>query len=69
MKDVVTFTGSWMSLSSLTIIREKYKQREDIKKSLENFGFVQPLVIYTNEDRKNIVIGGNQRRKRNVLGC
>ena len=39
------------------------KQREDIKRSLENFGFVQPLVVNTHPDRLNIVIGGNQRLK------
>lgn len=39
------------------------KQREDIKRSLENFGFVQPLVVNINETRKNIVVGGNQRLK------
>lgn len=39
------------------------KQKEDIKKSLQKFGFVQPLVVNINPDRLNIVIGGNQRRK------
>lgn len=39
------------------------KQREEIKKSLTEFGFVQPLVVNINEDRKFIVIGGNQRLK------
>lgn len=39
------------------------KQREDIRRSLEGFGFVQPLVVNTNPGRKNIVIGGNQRLK------
>lgn len=39
------------------------KQREDIKKSLTEFGFVTPLVVNINEDRKNILVGGNQRLK------
>ena len=39
------------------------KQREEIKKSLTEFGFVTPLVVNINEDRKNIVVGGNQRLK------
>lgn len=39
------------------------KQREDIKRSLEKFGFVQPLVINALPERLNIVIGGNQRLK------
>ncbi|MBW6490990.1 MAG: ParB N-terminal domain-containing protein [Lentimicrobium sp.] len=39
------------------------KQREEIKKSLMNFGFVQPLVVNMHPERENIVIGGNQRKK------
>jgi len=39
------------------------KQREDIKKSLQTFGFVQPLVVNIHPDRLNIVVGGNQRLK------
>lgn len=39
------------------------KQREDIVNSLERFGFVQPLVVNSNCDRENIVIGGSQRMK------
>lgn len=39
------------------------KQREEIKKSLYAFGFVQPLVVNTHPDRQNIVIGGNQRKR------
>lgn len=39
------------------------KQREDIKKSLQQFGFVQPLVINVHEDRFGIIVGGNQRKK------
>lgn len=39
------------------------KQKEDIRRSLEKFGFVQPLVVNVNENRKNIIIGGNQRKK------
>lgn len=39
------------------------KQREDIKKSIEKFGFVQPIVVNIHPDRQNIVVGGNQRLK------
>lgn len=39
------------------------KQREEIKKSLQTFGFVQPLVVNINTERKNIIVGGNQRSK------
>lgn len=37
------------------------KQKEEIKRSLQTFGFVQPLVVNVNEERFNIVVGGNQR--------
>lgn len=39
------------------------KQKEDIRQSIETFGFVQPLVVNTNPKRTGIVIGGNQRLK------
>ena len=39
------------------------KQKEDIRKSIERFGFVQHIVVNVNPDRLNIVIGGNQRLK------
>ena len=39
------------------------KQREDIKKSLTKYGFVQPLVVNVHADRMNIIVGGNQRKK------
>ena len=39
------------------------RQKEDIRKSLTTFGFVQPLLVNTHEDRLNIIIGGNQRKK------
>ena len=32
-----------------------------IKKSLEEFGFVEPIVVNKNKDRKNIIVGGHQR--------
>ena len=39
------------------------EQKDNIKKSLDEFGFVNPLVVNSNPDRKNIVIGGHQRLK------
>ena len=39
------------------------KQYEDLKKSLLEFGVVEPILINTNKDRKNVVIGGHQRLK------
>ena len=37
------------------------KQKSDLKKSISEFGFVEPIVINTTDDRKNVVIGGHQR--------
>ena len=37
------------------------KQKEGIRKSIETFGLVQPLVVNVNPERMNVVIGGNQR--------
>ena len=34
---------------------------EHLKNSLKRFGFVDPLIINTHKDRKNILIGGHQR--------
>jgi ParB-like chromosome segregation protein Spo0J len=39
------------------------KQFNDIKKSLSKFGFVDPVIVNVNPDRKNIIIGGHQRTK------
>lgn len=37
------------------------KQYEDIKASLERFGFVDPIIVNSNPERQNIIIGGHQR--------
>jgi len=37
------------------------KQLDDLKQSIESFGFVEPVVINTTEERMNVVIGGHQR--------
>lgn len=42
----------------LTPIKE-----QDLRNSLEKFGMVDPVIINTNEKRKNIIIGGHQRIK------
>jgi len=39
------------------------KQKEDIKKSIEEFGFVNPLVVNAYPGRENILVGGHQRLK------
>lgn len=39
------------------------KQENDLKKSIEKFGIVDPIIVNKNENRKNIVIGGHQRIK------
>ena len=39
------------------------EQYNNIKDSLKRFGFVDPVIINKNKDRKNIIIGGHQRVK------
>ena len=39
------------------------KQFEDLKNSLERFGFVDPVIINKNPERNNIIIGGHQRTR------
>lgn len=39
------------------------KQFEDLKKSFNNLGTLEPAVINMNKDRKNIVVSGHQRLK------
>lgn len=44
-------------------------QYKDLKESMEKFGFVDPIIINVNTDRKNVIIGGHQRvRVANELG-
>lgn len=38
-------------------------QFEQIKSSLQRFGFVDPVIVNVNEKRKNIIVGGHQRVK------
>lgn len=37
------------------------KQFSDLKDSIEKFGFVDPILINTKGERKNVIIGGHQR--------
>jgi len=37
------------------------KQYEDLKKSLQEFGVVEPILVNMHNDRENVVIGGHQR--------
>lgn len=39
------------------------KQFNDIKSSLEEFGFVDPVVVNRNKERMNVIVGGHQRVK------
>ena len=39
------------------------KQAEDLKKSLTNFDIVEPIIVNSAENRKNIIIGGHFRWK------
>ena len=37
------------------------KQFKDLKKSITEFGIVAPIVVNTNKDRENVIVGGHQR--------
>jgi len=39
------------------------KQYSDLKDSLLRFGVVDPVLINVNPDRKNIIVGGHQRKR------
>ena len=39
------------------------KEAEDLKESVKRFGIVDPLVVNSAENRKNVIIGGHQRYK------
>ncbi|HLB57752.1 MAG: hypothetical protein A3F67_04200 [Verrucomicrobia bacterium RIFCSPHIGHO2_12_FULL_41_10] len=39
------------------------KQVDDLTKSIKEFGLVDPIIVNSNEARKNIIIGGHQRAK------
>lgn len=39
------------------------KQFKDLKKSLNKFGFVDPVIVNMHPERKNVIIGGHQRLK------
>lgn len=39
------------------------KQVEDLKASMTNFGLVEPIVVNSNPDRFNVIVGGHQRAK------
>ncbi len=45
------------------------RQVEDLKKSIEQFGVVEPVVANSNPERMNIIVGGHQRvRILTILG-
>lgn len=35
----------------------------DLKRSLQEFGFVDPVIVNMNKDRENVIVGGHQRVK------
>lgn len=41
--------------------KAKMKESKELRDSLKKFGFVDPVLININPDRKNIVIGGHRR--------
>ena len=38
-------------------------QYQSLKDSIQRFGLVDPIIINSNDERKNIVVGGHQRLK------
>jgi ParB-like chromosome segregation protein Spo0J len=54
-KDLVPATYNPRQLSKI--------EYEQIKESLESFGFVNPIVVNTHKGRENVVVGGHQRIK------
>lgn len=42
------------------------KQVEDLKRSIEKFGVVEPVVVNQHPDRLNVIVGGHQRVR--ILG-
>jgi len=38
-------------------------QHKDLTDSLTRFGFVDPVIVNINSERKNVIIGGHQRTK------
>ena len=38
-------------------------QYQDLKDSISRFGLVDPIIVNSNKDRKNIIVGGHQRVK------
>ena len=38
-------------------------QRQQLKDSLTRFGIVDPVIVNTHKDRKDIIVGGHQRTK------
>jgi len=39
------------------------QQGQDLKDSVQRFGFVDPIIVNSNPDRMNIIIGGHQRAR------
>ena len=39
------------------------KQKQDLTDSIKRLGFVEPVIVNVNEERKNIIISGHQRVK------
>jgi len=39
------------------------QQGQDLKDSVQRFGFVDPIIVNSNKDRMNIIIGGHQRAR------
>jgi len=52
------FTLEFAEYNPRTISKKQFK---DLKKSITEFGIVAPIVVNTNKDRENVIVGGHQR--------
>lgn len=61
--EVVNVKIEWLNEAEYNPRVLSDKQKEDIKKSIEQFGFVNPLVVNKRVGRANVLVGGHQRLK------
>lgn len=67
--DIVKYKVRDLKMAEYNPRQLNVDQEAALKDSLEKFGFVDPLIVNVNKDRKNVLIGGHQRlRIAKILG-
>jgi ParB family chromosome partitioning protein len=61
--DIVEVSVSDLKEAEYNPRRATRKQFDDLAKSITTFGFVEPIVVNKNPDRKNVIVGGHFRFK------